>query len=97
MFTVLGALYVTPDRHGQGIGRQLVEHIYSRYDLDKELVIVQTRAVSEGFYTKLGWVTVDSTDIDLSEWEGKGKGFGMHRSPQMLRYPVLEASRAANV
>ena len=84
---MLGALYVRIDWHGHGIGRDLVEYVYSKYDLDKELVIVQTRAVSEGFYAKLGWVTADSTDIDLSEWGGKGMGYGLHRSPQMLRYP----------
>jgi len=84
---VLGALYVKTDQQGRGIGRQLVEYIYSKYDLENELLIVQTRDISEGFHLKLGWVTVDSTDIDLSEWGGKGRGFGVHRSPQMLRYP----------
>ena len=84
---VLGALYVRIDQQRHGIGRQLAEYIYSKYDLDRELVIVQTRGVSEGFYHKLGWVTADSTDIDLSEWGGKGRGFGLHRNPQMLRYP----------
>ena len=75
------------DRQGMGIGRRLIEYVYSEYDLERELVIVQTRAMSEGFYAKMGWVTVDSTDIDLSEWGGKGRGYGLHRSPQMLRYP----------
>jgi GNAT superfamily N-acetyltransferase len=84
---VLGALYVRADRHRQGIGRQLVNYLYSTYNLDEELVIVQTRAISEGFYNKLGWTTVGSTDVDLSEWGGKGMGYGTHRSPQMLRYP----------
>lgn len=45
----------------------MVEHLYSKYDLDHELIIVQTRGMSEGFYVKLGWITADSTDIDLSE------------------------------
>ncbi|MCJ1382477.1 hypothetical protein MMC17_005590 [Xylographa soralifera] len=84
---VLGALYIRTDRQRHGIGRHLVEYLFSKYDLDNELVIVQTRAISEDFYTKLGWITADSTDIDLSEWGGKGRGYGLHRSPQMIRYP----------
>jgi len=84
---VLGGLYVRAGWQGHRIGKHLVEYLYSKYELDNELVIVQTRAMSEGFYAKLGWITADSTDIDLSEWGGKGRGYGLHRSPQMLRYP----------
>ncbi|KAI9684244.1 MAG: hypothetical protein M1822_005717 [Bathelium mastoideum] len=84
---VLGALYIKPDWQSHGIGRQLVEYLYSKYDLDNEPVIVNTRATSEGFYAKLGWTMVDSTDFDLSEWGGKGRGYGVHRSPWMLRCP----------
>lgn len=93
---MLGALYIRTDRQGHGIGRHLVEYLYSKYDLDNELVIVQTRAMSEGFYAKLGWITADSTDIDLSEWGGKGRGYGLHRSPQMLRYPKSSEPHAAD-
>lgn len=85
---MIGALYVKPGLQGSGIGRRLVEYLYSKYDLEKEFVIVQTRAMSEGFYIRLGWKTVDSTDIDLSVWGGKGMGYGLHRSPQMVRYPT---------
>lgn len=85
--TVIGALYVRPNRQGEGIGKSLVEYIDSKYDLDSERVLVQTRAISEGFYAKLSWVTASSTDIDLSEWGGEGMGYGVHRSPQMVRYP----------
>lgn len=83
----IGAIYVKPGYQRNGVGRQLVEFIYSEYDLHKELVIAQTRCVSEGFYKRLGWITAESTDIDLSEWGGKGMGYGLHRSPQMMRYP----------
>lgn len=58
--------------------------------MDNELVIVQTRAILEGFYAKLGWIAADSTDVDLSEWGGKGRGYGVHRNPQMLRYPKMK-------
>lgn len=78
------------DRQGQGIGKQIVEWLYERYGLEKEVVIVQTRAMSEGFYEKLGWRTVSCTEVDLAEWGGKGRGYGMHRSPQMVRVLKLE-------
>ena len=93
---VLGALYVRIDRQGRGIGKHLVKYLYSKYNLNNGLVIVQTRGISEGFYAKLGWITADSTDIDLSEWGGKGRGYGLHRSPQMLRYPKSSESYAAD-
>ena len=93
--SAIGAVYVRPDRQGQGLGRQMIEYIYAAYDLDSELVILQTRAMSEGFYHKLGWVTAGSTDVDLSMWGGHGRGFGVHKSPQMMRYPKsVEASTA---
>ena len=66
----------------------MIEFICSTYKLDDELVIVQTRSISEGFYQRLGWVTIDSTDIDVSKWAGEGMGYGIHRSPQMVRYPM---------
>lgn len=84
---MIGALYVKPNQQRHGIGRHLVEYLYSKYNLDNEFVIIQTRAMSEGFYAKLGWITINSTNIDLSEWGGKERGYGLHRSPQMVRYP----------
>ena len=72
---------------GKGVGRMMVEYMYREYELEKEVVIVQTTASAERFYEKMGWKTVDSTDIDLSEWAGKGLGYGLLRCPQMVRYP----------
>ena len=57
------------------------------YSLQRELCFLQTLASSEGFYAKLGWRTEDSTDVDLSEWGGKDRGYGLHKAPQMLRHP----------
>lgn len=72
---------------GKGVGRMMVDYMYREYELEKEVVIVQTTASAERFYEKIGWKTVDSTDIDLSEWAGKGLGYGLLRCPQMVRYP----------
>lgn len=87
MALVLGGLYVRPSAQGQGIGSRMVEHIYSKYGLETEPVIVQTVAMSEEFWSKLGWKTVACTEIDLSIYGGKGHGYGLHRSPHMLRSP----------
>lgn len=86
---VLGALHVRPDRQRCGIGKRLVEYMYATHVLKKELVIVQTRATSEDFYVKLGWTTIGSTDVDLSQWAPSGRGYGIHRSPQMRRGPAV--------
>jgi ribosomal protein S18 acetylase RimI-like enzyme len=80
---------VHPTRQNQGIGRKIVEFLDKEYGIDKALVVLQTNATAEDFYKKLGWETVNSTDIDLSEWAGKGRGYGVHRSPQMVRYPKV--------
>lgn len=82
----IGAMNVKIAWQGQGIGKMMMEYMYREYGLEKDMVIVQTTASAEGFYQKLGWKTVDSTDIDLSEWAGKGLGYGLLRCPQMVRY-----------
>ena len=65
----------------------IVDYMYREYGLENDMVIVQTTASAEKFYQKMGLKTVDSTDIDLSEWAGKGLGYGLLRSPQMVRIP----------
>lgn len=75
------------DRQRQGIGKRIIEYFDTEYGIGGDLVIVQTNPTAEGFYQKLGWETVDSTDVDLSRFAGEGRGYGVHRSPQMLRYP----------
>ena len=77
-----------PNRQRRGLGSHLVDFLDRYHGLGNELVFVQTLASSEAFWKKLGWEIVDSTDIDLSDWQGEGRGYGLHRSPQMLRYPA---------
>ena len=84
---VLGSLYVRPSAQRQGIGTKLLEWAFEQYNLTLEKVFVQTLMDSEGFYEKFGWEQVDYKDVDLSEWGGKNKGFGILRSPQLLRQP----------
>ncbi|KAH7411819.1 hypothetical protein DE146DRAFT_641462 [Phaeosphaeria sp. MPI-PUGE-AT-0046c] len=83
----IGAMNVKITWQGQGIGKMMIEYMYREYGLENDMVIVQTTASAEIFYQKMGWKTVDSTDIDLSDWAGKGLGYGLLRCPQMVRYP----------
>jgi predicted N-acetyltransferase YhbS len=83
----IGALNVKIACQRQGIGRMMVNYMYREYGLDNEMVIVQTTASAERFYERMGWKTMDSVDIDLSDWAGKGLGYGLLRSPQMVRSP----------
>lgn len=64
----------------------MVGYMVREYGLERELVIVQTTASAEKFWQSVGWKTESSTDIDLSEWAGKGLGYGLLRSPQMVRH-----------
>ena len=81
----IGALNVKIAWQRQGVGRMMVDYMYREYGLENEMVILQTTASAEKFYEKIGWKTMDSIDIDLSEWAGKGLGYGLLRCPQMVR------------
>lgn len=70
----------------------MLEYLYHKYGLETEIVGVQTTATAERFYKKMGWETVDSTEIDLSEWAGKGLGYGLLRCPQMVKPPHIKYS-----
>ncbi|CAG8978994.1 hypothetical protein HYALB_00009896 [Hymenoscyphus albidus] len=61
---------------------------FHTYGLEKKTVFVQTFMGARGVYAKYGWQEVDATEIDLAEWAGSGMGFGLHRSPQMIRKPM---------
>ena len=84
---MLGSLYVKPGRQRRGIGSLLLSKLFEQDGLENELVFVQTLSSSEGFYAKFGWEMAASTDIDLREWAGENRGYGLHKSPQMLRQP----------
>lgn len=70
-----------------GIGSSIQKWAFDQYALEREVVFVQTIMGAEGMYERYGWVEEDATVIDLSEWGGKNRGFGLHRSPQMVRQP----------
>ncbi|MBJ2286555.1 GNAT family N-acetyltransferase [Pseudomonas sp. MF6755] len=62
-------LFIDPDRRGQGIGRQLLDHVRSRHDtLTVDVNEQNPQAV--GFYRHYGFIQVARSPLD-----GEGKPF----------------------
>jgi putative acetyltransferase len=62
-------LFIDPDRRGQGIGRQLLEHVRTRHDtLTVDVNEQNPQAV--GFYRHYGFIQVARSPLD-----GEGKPF----------------------
>lgn len=87
MYVVWGSLYVLPEHQRKGIGSEILRWGFNTYSLGDKQVFVQTFMGAQGMYAKFGWEEVDATEIDLVEWGGDARGFGLHRSPQMIRQP----------
>jgi hypothetical protein len=60
---------------------------FKQYGLEKEKVWLNTQMHGRNIYRRFGWVDVEFFDVDLVEWGGKYRGFGIHRTPLMLRQP----------
>lgn len=87
MYLVWGSLYVLPEHQRKGIGSEILRWGFNTYSLQNELVFVQTFMGAGGIYAKFAWEEVDAMEINLAEWAGDGRGFGLYRSPQMIRQP----------
>ena len=87
MRLVWNSLHVHPKYQKQGIGTALLRWGFEQFDLEKEKIWIQTQMRGRNVYRKFGWVDVENFDIDLSRWGGEMRGYGMHRSPSMLRHP----------
>jgi GNAT superfamily N-acetyltransferase len=81
------SLFVKPEWQRRGIGSALLRWGFAEFGLEKQLVWLTTQMRGRNIYRKYGWVDVEYVDVDLSEWGGRYRGFGIHRSPLMLRQP----------
>jgi putative acetyltransferase len=57
------ALFIDPEVHGQGIGRQLVEHALARHSTLTTDVNAQN-AQALGFYLRMGFVETGRSEVD---------------------------------
>ncbi|MCJ1460411.1 hypothetical protein MMC28_010793 [Mycoblastus sanguinarius] len=93
---VLTSLHVLPAYQRKGIGSLLVRYGLETLRFDELPVFLSTQMRGRNFYSKLGWEDADFLDIDLEKWAGPLSGYGVHRSPCMIRPPGrgLEPSKA---
>lgn len=59
----IGALFVSPDAQGSGIGRRLIEHAQARC-ASLELSVYEANHPARGFYERLGFVATGRSDRD---------------------------------
>lgn len=59
----LEMLFVDPDHHGHGIGKQLLEHGIAHHNVS-ELTVNEQNPQAIGFYQHMGFVTYRRTEQD---------------------------------
>jgi putative acetyltransferase len=76
----IAALFLDPDRRGQGGGRRLVEHAQELHAGELTVDVNEQNPAARGFYEALGFVVVGRSPLD-----GDGRPFPllhMRRSPR---------------
>ncbi|MCJ1285559.1 hypothetical protein MMC26_004900 [Xylographa opegraphella] len=86
-FPAWSALHVLPEYQRQGIGTALLAWGFETFGLERELVYIGTQMRGRNLYRRYGWVDAGFVDVDLREWGGQLRGYGIHRSPVLLREP----------
>ncbi|KZP25810.1 hypothetical protein FIBSPDRAFT_367977 [Athelia psychrophila] len=80
-------LHVVPTHQRRGIGSALLKYGLDMLGAGALPVWLSTQMRGRNLYLKWGFEDVDSLDIDLKEFGGEWSGYGVHRSPCMLRMP----------
>jgi len=78
---------VLPSYQMQGIGRALLQYGLYNLGADEVPVWIGTQARGRDMYLKFEFEDVGHLDVDLAEYMGPHKGFGLHRNYCMIRWP----------
>lgn len=78
---------VLPAWQGRGVGSAIIRWAMENLHLDTMPVWLSAQPDGFHLYQKLGWTEIEDVDVDLSEWTGPNRGYGMHRTVCMLREP----------
>ena len=60
---------------------------FATLDLDRQEIWITTQMLGREFYRKFGWQDIDAVDMDLSNYIGELRGFGVHRTACLVRKP----------
>ncbi|KAF7967568.1 hypothetical protein HWV62_33767 [Athelia sp. TMB] len=86
-FVAWHGLHVVPAHQRRGIGSALLKYGFETLGAGELPVWLSTQMRGRNLYLKWGFKDVDSVDIDLKEFMGEWNGYGVHRSPCMVRMP----------
>ena len=78
---------VLPAHQRMGIGSAMLKHGLEELGADKVAVWLITQMNGHALYEKFGFEKVESIDVDLSEYTGPYRGFGVYRNICMVRRP----------
>ena len=85
---------VLPSHQRRGIGSAIIEFALESLELDRLPIWLYAQPDGHNLYQKLGWKDVENVEMQLAEWAGKGKGYGLHRTVCMIREPCLSLGDA---
>lgn len=78
---------VLPEWQGRGVGSAMIQWALKNLHLDTIPVWLCGQPDGYALYQKFGWRDIENVDINLSDWAGPDRGYGMHRTVCMLREP----------
>ena len=82
---VLHSLMVLPAFQRHGIGTQLIQYCLHTLEMGRVPVWLTTQMRVRDYYLGFGWEEVDAFETDLSKYTGPLLGYGLHKSPCMIR------------
>lgn len=60
---ILEMLFITPEKRGMGLGKQLIQHGIENYDV-KKMAVNEQNPQAKGFYEHMGFQVYKRTDLD---------------------------------
>ena len=78
---------VLPAHQRKGIGSAMLRHGFEKLGAAEVPIWLITQMNGHELYKKFGFEEVEVVDVDLSEYTGLYRGYGVYRSICMLRQP----------